>query len=286
MTKRLSKFKPGETVTAWLNIVIGCVIAASAYPLFMTPHNIVPGGLTGVAIILNYLFHVPVGTTSLLLGVPLFLIGWRAVSAQFALRSAVATALFSVLIDVLPHPCVTDDYLMATIFGAVLLGIGLALIMAGNATTGGTDMLAQMLHRRFPSVKVGVFLGALDGCVVLAAGFTMSARAALYALCNIFICARVIDLMLAGWGSAKACFIITEAADQVSARVMREMERGVTLLDAVGAFSGQKKPLLLCVARSREIPQLKRILKEEDPRAFLFITDTHETLGEGFAQLR
>ncbi len=284
--KLLRAIRANETLTSWLNIVFGCLIAASAYPMFMTPHNIAPGGLTGVAIILNYLFGWPVGTTSLLLCVPLFLIGWRAVSAQFAFRSAVATALFSVLIDVLPLPCVTDDYLMATLFGAVLLGIGLAIIMSGNATTGGTDMIAQMLHRRFPSVKVGVFLTALDGCVVLAAWFTMSARAALYALCNIFICARIMDIMLSGWGSAKACFIVTSAVSAVTDRIMRELERGATLLDATGAYSGVKRQMILCVVGSREIPRVKRILKEEDPAAFLIITDTHETLGEGFNQLR
>jgi uncharacterized membrane-anchored protein YitT (DUF2179 family) len=216
----LRKIRNNEPLFAWLSIILGCFIAASAYPLFMTPHNIAPGGLTGVAIILNYLFHWPVGVTSLVLGIPLFIVGWRTVSAQFALRSLGATALFSVLIDVLPFPCLTDDYLMATLFGAILLGIGLAIIMTGNATTGGTDMLAQMLHVRFPSVRVGTFLTALDGCVVLAAWFTMSAKAALYALCNIYICARVIDMMLSGWGSAKACYIVTEATEQVTKRIM------------------------------------------------------------------
>ncbi len=282
----LRRIRNNEPLFAWLSIILGCFIAASAYPLFMTPHNIAPGGLTGVAIILNYLFHWPVGVTSLALGIPLFIVGWRTVSAQFALRSLGATALFSVLIDVLPFPCLTDDYLMATLFGAILLGIGLAIIMTGNATTGGTDMLALMLHRYFPSVRVGVFLAALDGCVVLAAWFTMSARAALYALCNIYICARVIDMVLSGWGSAKACYIISESEDRVTERIMNELNRGVTLVDATGAFSGNRRKMIICVAGGREIPRIKRIVKEEDPRAFLFITDTHETLGEGFAQLR
>ena len=281
----LKKLSKNETLMAWLNILVGCVVAASAYPLFMTPHNIAPGGLTGVAIILNYVFGWQVGLTSLLLCVPLFLIGWRTVSAQFAFRSLVATGLFTVLIDLLPFPSLTDDYLMATIFGAVLLGIGLAMIMRGNATTGGMDMLAQMLHRHFTSISVGVFLGALDGCVVLAAWFTMSARAALYALCNIFVCARIMDIFLAGWGNAKACFIISDRSETITDRIMKELERGVTLLDAVGAYSGHGRKMILCVVGGREIPRLKRILKEEDPKAFLFITDTHETLGEGFNQL-
>ena len=284
--KLLDRIRNNEPLFSWLNIIFGCFVAASAYPLFMTPHNIAPGGLTGVAIILNYLFRLPVGTTSLVLGIPLFVIGWRTVSAQFALRSLGATLIFSVLIDVLPFPSLTDDYLMATLFGAILLGVGLAIIMTGNATTGGTDMLAQMLHRYFPSVKVGVFLSILDGCVVLAAWFTMSANAALYALCNIYICSRVIDMMLSGWGSAKACYITTDFTDSITQRIMNELNRGVTHLEATGAYSGQRRRMILCVASGREIPRLKRIIKAEDPKAFIFITDTHETLGEGFAQLK
>ena len=284
--KLLQRIKANEPLSAWLNIIFGCIIAASAYPMFMTPHNIAPGGLTGVAIILNYLFGVPVGITSLLLCIPLFILGWRTVSAQFALRSLGATVLFSVLIDILPFPSITDDYLMATLFGAIILGIGLAFIMSGNATTGGTDMLAQMLHHYFPSIKVGVFLASLDCCVVLAAWFTMSANAALYALCNIYICARVIDMVLAGFGSAKACYIISKRADTVTQRIMNELERGVTLVDAVGAYSGEERKMVVCVASGREIPRLKRIVKEEDSAAFLFITDTHETLGEGFNKLK
>ena len=284
--KLLHRITDNEPLFSWLKILFGCFVAASAYPLFMTPHNIAPGGLTGVAIILNYLFHWPVGITSFLLGAPLFVIGWKAVNPQFALRSLGATVLFSILIDVLPFPCATDDYLMATLFGAVLLGVGLAIIMTANATTGGTDMLAQMLHHRFTSIRVGTFLTILDGCVVLTAWFTMSARAALYALCNIYICARVIDKMLSGWGSAKACYIVTEATEKVTARIMEEMNRGVTLLDGTGAYSGEQKQMIVCVAGSREIPRIKRIVREEDTRAFIFITDTHETLGEGFNQLR
>lgn len=284
--KLLHKIKANEPLFAWLNIIFGCFVAAAAYPMFLTPHNIAPGGLTGVAVILNYLFRVPVGTTSLLLGIPLLIIGWRTVSAQFALRTLGATAIFSILIDILPFPNITDDYLMATIFGAILLGAGLAIIMTGNATTGGTDMLAEMLHRRFPSIRVGVILATLDGCVVLGAWFSMGAKAALYALCNIYICTRVIDKMLSGWGSAKACYITTDYTDAITQRIMSELNRGVTHLEATGAYSGQRRRMILCVAGGREIPRLKRIIKEEDPKAFIFITDTHETLGEGFAQLK
>ena len=278
----LRAFFTSERVRAWLLIIFGSAVGASAYPMFLTPNAIAPGGLTGVAMILNHLFHWPIGLTSLLLCVPLFLAGWKQSGVLFVLRSVGATVLFSLLIDLLPLPAVTDDILLASVFGAVLLGIGLGMILMGGGTTGGTDMLAEMLHRRFPSVRVGVFLACADGCVILAAAVFMGARPALYALINIAISAYVIDQVLSGTGKAKACFIISDLADRISGQIMQEMDRGVTLLNATGGYSGAGKNLIICVCAAREISRLKQIIKLEDQKAFMFITDTHETLGEGF----
>ena len=278
----LRAFFTSERVRAWLLIIFGSAVGASAYPMFLTPNAIAPGGLTGVAMILNHLFHWPIGMTSLLLCVPLFLAGWKQSGVLFVLRSVGATVLFSLLIDLLPLPAVTDDILLASVFGAVLLGVGLGMILMGGGTTGGTDMLAEMLHRRFPSVRVGVFLACADGCVILAAAVIMGARAALYALINIAISAYVIDQVLSGTGKAKACFVISDLADRISGRIMQEMDRGVTLLNATGGYSGAGKNLIICVCAAREISRLKQIIKLEDQKAFMFITDTHETLGEGF----
>ena len=278
----LRDFFTSERVRAWLLIIFGSAVGASAYPMFLTPNAIAPGGLTGVAMILNHLFHWPIGMTSLLLCVPLFLAGWKQSGVLFVLRSVGATVLFSLLIDLLPLPAVTDDILLASVFGAVLLGVGLGMILMGGGTTGGTDMLAEMLHRRFPSVRVGVFLACADGCVILAAAVIMGARAALYALINIAISAYVIDQVLSGTGKAKACFVISDLADRISGRIMQEMDRGVTLLNATGGYSGAGKNLIICVCAAREISRLKQIIKLEDQKAFMFITDTHETLGEGF----
>ena len=278
----LRAFFTAERLRAWLLIVLGSAVGASAYPMFLTPNAIAPGGLTGVAMILNHLLHWPIGVTSLLLCVPLFLAGWKQSGVLFVLRSVGATVLFSLLIDLLPLPAVTDDILLASVFGAVLLGVGLGMILLGGGTTGGTDMLAELLHRRFPSVRVGVFLACADGCVILAAAVVMGARAALYALINIAISAYVIDQVLSGTGKAKACFIISDLSERISTRIMQEMERGVTLLNATGAYSGTGKNLIICVCAAREIARLKQIVKLEDQKAFMFITDTHETLGEGF----
>lgn len=274
-----------ESVRAWVLIVLGSLIGAAAYPLFLIPNNIAPGGLSGVAMILNYLFDWPVGVISILLNLPLFMIGYHTMGRQFAFRSLVATLLFSAFIDLWQLPPLTDDPLLGSVYGAVLLGIGLGLILRGGATTGGTDMIARMVHQKVPFISVGVFLFLVDGAVILAAAFTMSARLALYALICIFINARVLDLVLAGFGSSKACYVITRKGQAIAARILKELDRGATLLNATGAYSGEEKTVLLSVVDNREVVPLKRIVQQEDAAAFMFITDTHETLGEGFSAL-
>ena len=278
-----------EIAHAYFQIIVGCVIGAAAYPLFLVPNNIAPGGLTGAATILNYLFRWPVGTVSLLMNIPLFVIGYRTMGRIFAFRSLVATLLFSVLIDVLPLQPITVepvlDPLLGTLFGGVLLGIGLGLILRGGATTGGTDMIARMVHRRFNFITVGMFLFALDCVVVLAAALFIGRAQALYALINIYVCSRVIDDVMVGFGGNKACFVMTGSWESITKRVMEEIGRGVTYLEARGAYSGKSQPVVMCVTSRQEMTALKRIVQEEDEKAFMFITDAHEALGEGFSRL-
>ena len=274
-----------ERLVAYMEILLGCVIGGAAYPLFLVPNNIAPGGLTGIATIFNYLWGWPVGVTSIALNLPLFVIGFKAMGRVFVFRSLVATLLFSACIDLIQLPPLTDDILLGSVYGALMLGAGLGLIMRGGATTGGSDMIARMVHNRFPVVTVGAFLFLIDCAVILCAAFTMSARAALYALICIFISARAVDLILAGFGSAKACFIITNRAVDISQRIMAELDRGATVVSGTGAYSGQERTLLISVVSQREVIPLKKIVRMEDEKAFMFITDTHETLGEGFSAL-
>ena len=274
-----------EQTRAYLLIAVGCVLGGAAYPLFLVPNSIAPGGLTGVATIFNYLWGWPVGVTSIALNLPLFLIGYKSMGRIFVFRSFIATMLFSACIDLLNLPPLTDDILLASVYGALLLGLGLGLIMRGGATTGGSDMIARMVNKRFPALSVGTFLFLVDCCVILSAAFTMSIRAALYALINIFVTGRVVDMVLAGFGSAKACFIITGKAEAIARRIMKELDRGATLLPGRGAYSGDDRTVLLSVVSSVEVFPLKRIVQAEDDKAFVFISDTHETLGEGFSNL-
>ncbi len=274
-----------ERVIAYAQIVIGCILGAIAYPMFLVPNNIAPGGLTGIATILHYIFRWPVGTVSLILNIPLFVVGYRAMGRIFVLRSFIATVLFSVLIDLIPMPVMTDDPLLGSLFGGVLLGVGLGLILRGGATTGGSDMVARLIHRRFPHISVGAFLMFIDCCVVLAAGFFIEVKYALYAFISIFISSKLIDVVMQGFTRQKACYVITDAYDAVKTAVMQQLDRGVTVMLAKGGYSGAERPVLLCILSAQEVTQLKVIVYSLDERAFVFITDAYEVLGEGFAKL-
>ena len=274
-----------ERFFSYFQIILGAVIGGAAYPLFMTPNRIAPGGITGIATILNHVLGSPVGTVSLILNIPLFLISFKAMGKVFVFRSLVATFLFSLAIDILPLKPMTDDPLLGSLYGGVMLGAGLGLIMRGGATTGGSDMVARMVHKRFQFISTGSFLFAIDFAVVVSAGFFIGTTEALYALINIFLTAKVMDVIIIGFSSNKACFVISSRWQEISERIMREMGRGVTQLSARGAYTGTERPTLLCVIGRSEITAFKRILREEDENAFVIIVEAHEAIGDGFSAL-
>ena len=225
------------------------------------------------------------GTVGIAAGLPLFILSWKTLGRRFFFLSMAATFLFSLSIDLLPLPRISDDLLLNSVFGGVLLGLGLGLILRGGATTGGTDMIARMIHRRFSFITVGTLLFLIDCAVVLAAAFTMNANLALYSMICIYVSDKALDLVVTGMDSSKACFIITSQPDWIKTQILTAMERGVTGWKVIGEYSGTEKRLLMCVVSSRETVTLKRIVKSGDPYAFVFTCDTHEALGEGFNEL-
>lgn len=285
LMERLKKAARREQFMAWVQIVIGCVIGAAAYPTFLDPGKIAPGGLTGVAMILKHLWGWDIGITSLILNIPLFVVGYKAMGRVFAFRSLVATILFSLMIDLLPLREIPVEPILGTLYGGILLGIGLGFILRGGATTGGTDMAARMVHKYLPFLSVGMFLFLIDCVVVIAAWIFIGSSEALYALICIFVSGKAVDMVMLGLSSNKACFVISDAWERVSQRLMNEMERGVTQLTAKGAYTGKDRPVVLCVLPPQEVSRLKEIVRQEDEKAFMFITEAHEALGEGFSSL-
>ena len=164
------KTRKGETVWGYMQIVAGCLIGGAAYPLFLVPNDIAPGGVSGLAMILNYLFNLPIGVMSMIMNVPLFFLGYKSMGKRFAFRSLVAMVLFSVSIDLLKFEAMTVDPLLGSLYGGIVLGAGVGLIMRGGATTGGSDMLARIIHRAIPFIGVGMILFLIDFVVVVLAG--------------------------------------------------------------------------------------------------------------------
>ena len=281
----MKKLFTKEQLLPWAQILFGCLVGAASYPWFLTPNHIAPGGITGIATVLNYLFQWPVGTVSLILNIPLFLIGYKAMGKSFVIRSLVATVLLSLFIDLLPLKPMTDDPLLGSIFGGVLLGIGLGFVLKGGATTGGTDMAARVVHNHIPYLSVGLILFAIDCLVVILAGFQIEVKYALYAFICLYVSSKMIDVVMEGLTTEKACYISSLKWDNIRQALMEELGRGVTLISAKGGYRGEERPMVLCVVSAQELGRLKTIVRREDPTAFVYISDAHEVLGEGFRKL-
>ena len=265
-----------------LLIALGLLVAAAAYRMYLVPNQVVAGGFTGVGQLLNHLMGVGVGTVNILLNVPLFLISMKSMGIKFGVRSLIAMVLLSLLIDHIPLPPATDDMMLAAVYGGAISGIGFGLILRGSATTGGTDMLASLLHRVVPVLKVSYAIFFFDGLVIIASAFAFEPQAAMYGLIRTFLCNVLIDLVLEGPNSAHSFFIISDKSEEIAAKILKEMDRGVTALEATGMYSHTRKQVLLCVVSRFETLRLRRIIFEADPRAFVISNKTNEVLGEGF----
>ena len=265
-----------------LMMIAGLLIAAVAYRMYLIPNRVVAGGFTGVGQLLNHATGISVGTVNIALNVPLFLISMRSMGIRFGVRSLIAMVLLSLMIDHMPLPPATDDMLLASVYGGAISGIGFGLVLRGNATTGGTDMLASLLHRIIPVLRVSYAIFFFDGLVIVASAFAFEPQAAMYGLISTFLCNVLIDLVLEGPNSAHSYFIISDKSDAIAEKILKEMNRGVTALEAVGMYSHTHKQVLLCVVNRFEAMHLRRIIFEADPHAFVVANKAYEVLGEGF----
>ena len=273
-----------------LALVAGSALYAGAVNLFTVPNNIAPGGVTGIATIFNHLFGLPIGTMILIINIPLFLIGAKVMGFRFLGKTAVATVLVSVFIDVsapfIDRFAYTSDSLLASVYGGVLSGAGLAIIFLRGGTTGGTDILARVIHRYKPHFSMGRLILILDAIIITGAGIAYrSVDSALYAVIVIFASSVVIDRVLFGADAGKAVYVMSKKSEEITKAIMERMGRGVTLLDGHGAYTGQKKTIILCVVRKHETTRLRRLVDEIDPDAFMLISGAGEVLGEGFKSL-
>ena len=266
-------------------ITLGAVIYALAFDWFVAPNQIAMGGVTGLAQIVNALVPVlPVGVLSILVNVPLFLAGWRLLGGRLLVSSLYAMAVSSLAIDVIAwmHIFPPMDPILATLYGGAGMGVGLGLVFSQGATTGGTDIIGKLLKLKLPWLPIGKLVMIPDMVVVILAAVVFgTVNAALYGLIQMYLLSKVMDMILYGWDTTRVAYIITDRWEE-TVQGLLDMNRGVTLLQGKGAYTGAEKQVLLVAFRQREIVPIKRMLREIDPKAFFIVCDAHEILGEGF----
>jgi len=269
-----------------LLMVAGSAVCGLAFTLFLIPHKVVPGGVSGVAMILNHLADLPVGLTTIVLNLPLFALGVKVLGKLYGLKSFIGMLLSSLAIDfftyVVPTGQATDDPIMACLFGGIVLGAGLGLVFRSGGSTGGTDILGMVLSR-WTNLSLGSALLLIDIVIISCAGFAYANfELALYGFLNVYVQVWMIDLVLEGVSYTRAMFVISERATAVGQAITTKMGRGATVLSGKGAWTGLERPVLLVVMSKKEVPVARELVREVDPQAFVIITDVYEVLGEGF----
>lgn len=279
-----------KTAGDYLFILFGALVQALAMRLFLVPGKLVSGGVSGAAQLISHYTNWPIGLMVFIGNIPLFLLGWRYLGGpRFALRTALSIFAFSLLTDALafiqPPAGVINDLVLDTLFGGILLGAGLGLVYRGQGTSGGSDIIGRILNHRL-GISISQAYMVTDTLVVLLAGFVFDWEHALYGLVMIYVSGLAAEMVSEGSNVFRTAMIITDYPSEVAEKILYEMERGVTFLEGTGGYTRKERPVLYCVVTRSEINQLKSLVGELDPDAFMVIEQAHEALGEGFRPLK
>lgn len=294
----MKKYLP--TILDYFLIIAAALIQAVSLRLFFIPADLASGGVSGISQLINHFTGWPVGLMILLGNIPLFALGWRFLGgSRFAMRTATFILIYSLFTDLLVQTplfalngagtgLINDlrgDIFLNSLYGAIVSGIGYGLVYRARGTSGGSDILARILnhYRGIPMTQSYLLV---DTIVILGAGFVFGWKAALYAMIALYVSGLAAETTLEGGGTVRTAMIVTGEAEAVSERVLEELQRGVTVLEGTGAYTGAERPVLYCVITRAEVATLKAIVHEVDPRAFMVIGVAHEALGEGFRPLK
>lgn len=271
-------------------IISGAFIQALALRLFLVPSDLVSGGISGLAQLVNHYTAFPIGLIVLLGNIPLFILGWQYLGGpRFALRTILSILAFSIFTDILtlflPNEAITEDMVLNTLFGGLLLGFGLGVVYRGRGTSGGTDILGRILSRR-TGITISQAYLITDSIVVLGAGFVFGWTKALYGLVLIYVSGLAAEIALQGTNIIRTAIIVTVETEAVTQAIMHDLERGVTILSGTGGYTGEPKAVIYCTVSRMEINRLKILVHDIDPEAFMVIGQAQEALGEGFKPLK
>ncbi|MBQ3494234.1 MAG: YitT family protein, partial [Clostridia bacterium] len=272
-------------------ILLGTFIMGSAFNIFYSPNDIILGGFGGIATIISYLIEagfgivIPISAIYLVLNALLYFFAAKVLGKRFAIYALVGILSFSLFLEICKFPSISNDLLLSGIYGAVLSGIGVGLVILVGGSTGGDDMLGCVINNKKPNISVGWVTIMINTMVVVVSIFIYGLDKSLYAIIAIFISGKIADFIIEGPKNVKAFYIISKKADEISVAIMQFIERGVTSFDAYGKYSGKRLQVLMCLVNGRQRNELKQIIYDIDPNAFVFSVSVKEAMGNGFMKL-
>ncbi|MGB4704041.1 MAG: YitT family protein [Candidatus Saccharicenans sp.] len=286
----LNKESIKKLIRNLLFVLAGSTIMGLGYALFLIPYHLVPGGVSGVSIILNYLFKLPVGLLIIALNIPIFMLSYRYLGKKYLITTLLGMLTSSLLIDffneILKLPRGTDNPVLASIYGGLLLGLGLGLVFRGEASTGGSDVIGLILNR-LTGMTVGISIMLTDFVIISASGLVFkNLEAPLYGYIVLFISSKVIDLVLEGWSFSKMVIITSTASDQIEDFIINKLDRSGSALKSRSLYLKREGEIIITVIHRKQLAELKSFIKKVDPGAFVIINDTSEVLGKGFKPIQ
>ncbi|WP_346867026.1 YitT family protein [Clostridium sp. UBA1353] len=269
----------------YLMIMVGITILAIGINVYYSPQHLVTGGVSGLAIILQYVFRIPLWLTNIIVNIPLFIIGIKIKGMDFAKKSIFGAAFVSVALWYTSFiPPVQSDLLISSVFGGLFVGAGVGLVLRSSASTGGTDLLAIIIKHYLKKIPINQIMMCIDGMIIVVGLFVFGVEKAMYALISIFIVSKVVNTLVEGVNYSKEVHIISEKSSEIAQELMKHLNRGITSINGKGVYTGKSKDILYIVCSTEELIELQRIVKEVDTEAFIIINDVREVVGRGFTQ--
>lgn len=283
-TKTKFIYKTKEFLIDMIYLTLGCAIMAIGTAVFLLPNQLSTGGFTGIATIFYYLFDFQMGTVIFILNIPFFILAFLKIGKKLVIKSIIGTSLLSIFIDVFEKiPTQTSDRLLSCIYGGIFVGLGLALVLKANASTGGTDLITYIAKAYRPYVKTSSVITVVDIIIIaLNVIFFKKLEIGLYSAISIFIVGKMIDIVFEGINFTKKVYIISEKYEEIAQEIDKQLKRGCTGIYAKGMYTNTDKIMLLCVGSRNEVAQMKQIATKIDKKAFIVISNARETWGKGF----
>ncbi len=289
MGKLINKQFTAKSLIGYFFMVVGCAFYAFSTILFLAPNQIVAGGVTGLSVLINILnSKIPIGTISIIINIPILILGLKYFGLPFVLKCLLTVTTLGLATDLfdLFMPIMTEDKILASLYGGVCQGIGIGLFVRYKFSSGGTELFGRVISKWTKISNIPIFVGVLDGIIVVfGAIITKSPDNMLYALIVVFVSTKVSEVILVGLEKAKLCIIISDKSEEIAKTLIENSPRGVTMLSGIGMYTEQEHKILLSCVKNRQLIQLKEIVKDIDKHAFIIINDSFEVRGQGFKDI-